>query len=127
MPKIQLKRVYDSFDQSDGLRILVDRIWPRGIKKEDAKLDNWLKEVAPSSELRKWFGHDPNRFEEFEQKYVNELRNDEEKKTAFEKLWEKSKNNDITLLYAAKDEQHNQAVVLRKEILRKIQKEDSDR
>ncbi|GIN74690.1 DUF488 domain-containing protein [Bacillus sp. J14TS2] len=116
MPKIQLKRVYDSFDQSDGLRILVDRIWPRGIKKADAKLDEWMKEVAPSSELRKWFGHDPQRFEEFEQKYVNELRNDEEKKAAFEKLWEKAKNNDISLLYAAKDEQHNQAVVLKKEL-----------
>ncbi|MBO0993400.1 DUF488 domain-containing protein [Bacillus sp. SD088] len=117
MPKIQLKRVYDSFDQSDGLRILVDRIWPRGIKKEDAKLDEWLKEVAPSSELRKWFGHDSQHFEEFEQKYVNELRNDEEKKAAFEELWEKAKNNDITLLYAAKDEQHNQAVLLKKELM----------
>lgn len=120
MSKIEVKRIYDSSDQSNGLRILVDRIWPRGIKKEDANLDEWLKEVAPSSELRKWFGHDPERFEGFEEKYIEELQNDQEKKSAFEKLCEKAKSNDITLLYAAKDEKHNQAVVLKKEIMRHI-------
>ncbi|KRG11800.1 DUF488 domain-containing protein [Lederbergia galactosidilytica] len=119
MPKIKVKRIYDSFAQSDGLRILVDRIWPRGIKKEEAKLDKWLKEVAPSSELRKWFGHDPNRFEEFKEKYLEELQKDQEKKTAFTELCELAKGNDLTLLYAAKDEKHNQAIILKKEIIKK--------
>lgn len=107
--KIQIKRIYEPVEKNDDYRILVDRLWPRGIKKEDAHIDEWLKEVAPSTELRKWFGHDPEKWDAFLTKYKSELEGSE----AFAALMATAKKHkNITLVYAAKDEQHNQAVAL---------------
>ena len=110
---IEIQRIYEN-NQSEGTRILVDRVWPRGISKEDANLDFWLKELAPTTELRKWFNHDPKLYAAFKEKYAKELRYNESQKEAFEKLKSIISNteNDVILLFAAKDEQHNQAVVL---------------
>lgn len=108
-PVIQIKRVYAPPEKTDGFRALVDRLWPRGIKKENAHIDAWLKEAAPSAELRKWFNHLPERWEEFARKYREELK-DENKTKALIGLAKKHKK--ITLLYGARDEAHNQAVVL---------------
>lgn len=110
---IEIQRIYEN-NQSEGMRILVDRVWPRGISKEDANLDFWLKELAPTTELRKWFNHDPKLYAAFKEKYAKELRDNESQKEAFEKLKSIISNteNDVILLFAAKDEQHNQAVVL---------------
>ncbi|EID33620.1 PF04343 family protein [Prevotella sp. oral taxon 306 str. F0472] len=106
---MKLKRVYLPAEETDGYRILVDRLWPRGISKEKAKIDLWLKEVAPSNELRKWFGHDPERFNEFTERYKAEL----QASGALEELRQAIQEHpDVTLLYAAHDEQHNNAVVL---------------
>ncbi len=115
---INLKRAYDEAKKSDGMRILVDRVWPRGVSKEDAKLDEWVKEVAPSKELREWFDHDSKKYDEFKKKYKEELKSNKEQKEALENLkkWTKKHNKNITLVYGAKDEKHNQATVL-KEIL----------
>lgn len=107
---LKVKRVYDTPEKDDGFRILVDRLWPRGVSKERAKLDLWMKDVAPSNELRKWFGHDPKKWEEFKNKYLNELK---DKKELIKQLKTLEKQNDnVTLLYSAKDEQHNNAEVL---------------
>jgi uncharacterized protein YeaO (DUF488 family) len=108
---IQLKRVYEKPSRRDGVRILVDRLWPRGLTKERAAVSLWLKDVAPSSELRKWFGHDPAKWKEFQVRYRKELR---EKKEALKLLKQKSEDRTVTLVYGARDEQHNEAVVLRK-------------
>lgn len=110
---IEIQRIYEN-NQSEGTRILVDRVWPRGISKEDANLDFWLKELAPTTELRKWFNHDAKLYAAFKEKYAKELRDNESQKEAFEKLKSIISNteNDVILLFAAKDEQHNQAVVL---------------
>lgn len=110
---IEIQRIYEN-NQSEGTRILVDRVWPRGISKEDANLDFWLKELAPTTELRKWFNHDPKLYAAFKEKYAKELLDNESQKEAFEKLKSIISNteNDVILLFAAKDEQHNQAVVL---------------
>ena len=106
---MKLKRVYLPAEETDGYRILVDRLWPRGISKEKAKIDLWLKEVAPSNELRKWFGHDPERFNEFTERYKAEL----QASGALEELRQAIQEHpNTTLLYAAHDEQHNNAVVL---------------
>jgi uncharacterized protein YeaO (DUF488 family) len=105
---IQVKRVYDPAENLDGERFLVDHLWPRGIKKEAVK--NWLREVAPSDELRKRFGHDPERWEEFQRLYFAELDKEPE---AWEPLLRASKEDNITLLYAARDTEHNNAVVLK--------------
>ena len=108
---IKLKRVYDKASPDDGLRILVERLWPRGIKKENAKIDLWLKEVAPSNELRKWFSHDPLKWLEFKEKYYEELNKNRE---AIEKLLEIVNNKkDVTLIYSSKDKEHNNAVALK--------------
>ncbi|WP_292319232.1 DUF488 domain-containing protein [Caldisphaera sp.] len=108
---IKLKRVYDKASPDDGLRILVERLWPRGIKKENAKIDLWLKEVAPSNELRKWFSHDPLKWLEFKEKYYEELNKNRE---AIEKLLDIVKNKkDVTLIYSSKDKEHNNAVALK--------------
>lgn len=112
--KIQLKRVYEEADAKDGQRILVDRLWPRGVKKSDLVLDEWLKQVAPSGELRKWFGHDPQRWEEFRKRYRAELKENEE---ALQALREMMGTGTVTLLYAAKDEKHHHALVLREYLL----------
>jgi uncharacterized protein YeaO (DUF488 family) len=108
---IKLKRVYESPSPEDGLRVLVERLWPRGLTKERAAVDLWLKDVAPSPELRKWFGHDPARWEQFQERYRQELR---EKKDAVELLRQKAKESTVTLVYAARDEEHNGALVLKR-------------
>lgn len=111
MKTIQIKRVYDDPSKSDGYRILVDRIWPRGVSKEDAKLDDWNKDLAPTTKLRKWFDHDSDKFEDFSEKYKKELEN---KTEDLKKLHDKAKDKKVTLLYGAKDTEHNQAMVLKK-------------
>lgn len=107
---INLKRAYEEPSPDDGLRVLVERLWPRGVKKEDAKLDEWLKELAPSTELRKWFGHDPARWGEFQKRYRAELA---EQRQAVKVLREKCRAGTVTLIYAARDEEHNGALVLK--------------
>ncbi|HET9948948.1 MAG TPA: DUF488 domain-containing protein [Longimicrobiales bacterium] len=106
---VRTKRIYDPRTKDEGWRVLVDRLWPRGLKKEDARIDEWARDLAPSTELRKWFGHDPKRWTEFQRRYRAELREQEE---ALEALRERARKGRVTLLYGAKDEQHNQAVVL---------------
>lgn len=109
----QVKRVYEPASDADGFRVLVDRIWPRGESKVKAKLDLWLKEVAPSTELRKWFGHDPAKFAEFQQRYQAELQHDPYSAAAFKTLQKLGTEHAVvTLVYAAKDEGHNNADVL---------------
>lgn len=103
----RIKRVYDKPAKSDGLRVLVDRLWPRGLEKADARLDRWMKEIAPSQELRKWFGHEPERFVEFKRRYRKELSKD-----ALAELRELGKGRTVTLLYGARDPEMNQAAVL---------------
>ena len=113
--KVRIKRVYEKPEKGDGKRILVDRLWPRGLTKEKAAIDLWLKQVAPSTELRKWFGHDPGKWKEFERRYHQELINNEEQ---VKLLKEQAKKGIVTLVYGAKDQEHNKALVL-KELLSK--------
>lgn len=108
---IQLKRVYEARKKTDGVRVLVDRLWPRGLAKERAAVKLWLKDLAPSSELRKWFGHDPAKWKQFQARYRKEL---QERKADLQQLREMSKEHTVTLLYGAKDQTHNQAVVLKR-------------
>lgn len=121
MNQIILHRIYDKSITPEGIRILIDRLWPRGIKKEDANIDYWFKEVAPSSELRKWFGHKPERFEEFRLKYFQELRNDEEKCQKVDEICQMLAEDNVILLYGAKDIEKNHAVVLKEEILNRCE------
>lgn len=107
---IRLKRAYDPPEPDDGYRVLVDRLWPRGVSKEDAAIDRWMKEIAPSNDLRKWFDHDPEKWEEFRHRYTLELDKHEDG-VAF--LREKNREGTLTLIYAAKDTQYNNAVVLK--------------
>ncbi len=107
---IKFKRIYDPYTNGDGCRILVDRLWPRGVSKEKAHLDLWLPEIAPSTELRKWFGHDPNKWQEFEKRYKRELKDKSELIMQIKDLGKKHK--EITLLYGTRDTKHNEAVVL---------------
>lgn len=111
---IKLKRIYDEVSENDGIRILVDRLWPRGISKERAKLDYWLKEVGPSNELRKWFHQeaDENKFEEFKQKYMSELQSGKQQEALYNLKQIVEANNQVTLLFAAKNETQNQAQIL---------------
>ena len=113
MTTVKIKRVYDAPHSDDGTRILVDRLWPRGITKEAARADMWLKEVAPSDELRKWFGHDSERWLQFKAKYSEELRFKKEELSA---IVQAASTGPVTLLYGARDESHNQAVVLQEVI-----------
>ncbi len=106
---IQLKRVYDAPQTSDGLRILVDRLWPRGLTKGKAKIDHWLKDVAPSNELRTWFGHNPAKWPEFQKRYRAELKAN----PALSELKKLSDQKSVTLVYAARDTDHNNAVLLK--------------
>jgi uncharacterized protein YeaO (DUF488 family) len=106
---VSIKRAYDPPAAKDGVRILVDRLWPRGVSKESLRLDMWLKDVAPSAELRKWFGHDPQRWTEFERRYVNELK---QNAAAWQPLLEAARKHHVTLIFGAKDAEHNNAVVL---------------
>jgi uncharacterized protein YeaO (DUF488 family) len=108
--QIFLKRTYEDPGDDDGFRVLVDRVWPRGIKKGDLRLDDWLKEIAPSTELRKWFGHDPAKWDEFKHRYFLELA---EHKELLADLVSKAKVGRLTLVYSAKDERHNNAVALK--------------
>lgn len=112
---VKIKRIYDSPAPDDGRRVYVDRLWPRGMKKDEALFDEWLKEVSPSGELRKWFGHDPAKWPEFRKKYAEELK---EKKDIIAELRDQADQGDLTLLYSAKDREHNNAVVM-KELLEK--------
>jgi uncharacterized protein YeaO (DUF488 family) len=106
---VRLKRAYDPAEPGDGYRVLVDRLWPRGISKERARLDEWARELAPSADLRTWFGHDPERFAEFERRYRTELAAHGEK---VDELRRRAREGTLTLVYAARDEEHNDAVVL---------------
>ncbi len=108
---IHVKRVYAPASPDDGRRVLVDRIWPRGVKRADAAIDEWLKEVAPSDALRRWFGHQPERWSEFVRRYREELKN-EPQASALRGLAQAARAGPVTLLFGARDETHNQAVVL---------------
>ncbi len=114
-----VKRVYDPPAKSDGLRILVDRLWPRGLSKQSAKIDHWLRDVAPSNRLRQWFAHDPAKWEEFKRRYAKELDRNPEAIAELRKLLSKHK---ATLLFAAKDAERNNAVVLRGYLGRRLVK-----
>lgn len=106
---LRIKRVFDPPEAADGTRVLVDRIWPRGVRKEDARIDLWLKEIAPSTALRKWFGHDPGRWAEFKRRYYHELQS---RREVVERLQSLASKGPVTLIYSARDEAHNQARAL---------------
>ncbi len=108
---IKIKRIYEKPEKSDGYRVLVDRLWPRGVSKEKAALDLWLKDIAPSNELRKWFGHDPKKWPEFQKKYKAEIAANKEVFNQLKEIAKKEKQ--FTLLYAAKDEMYNEAVIIK--------------
>jgi len=112
--KIKLKRAYEQPETDDGVRILVDRLWPRGVKKEDAAIDQWMKDLSPSTELRHWFGHDPDRWKEFRERYAKEV---DEHADQLEQLRTLAREGTVTLVYSAHDEEHNNAVALRDLIL----------
>ncbi len=107
---VKLKRAYEPAETGDGTRVLIDRLWPRGVSKKDAAIDLWLKDLAPGTDLRKWFGHDPNRWAEFQKRYTSEIDKHPE---PFAKLCALACKGQVTLVYAAHDEKHNNAVVLR--------------
>lgn len=111
---IKVKRIYDDKAEDDGVRVLVDRVWPRGISKENANLDEWLKNIGPTKELREWFNHDADKFEDFKKKYIKELKNNDEQNEELKTLEGivKDARKDVIILFGAKDEKHNQAVVL---------------
>jgi uncharacterized protein YeaO (DUF488 family) len=111
---VKLKRAYAPAEPEDGTRILVDRLWPRGVSKAKAAVDRWMKEIAPSTELRKWFGHDPDRWPEFRRRYIEELHQHPE---LLDELRALARKGTVTLLYGARDEVHNDAVVLRDVLL----------
>ncbi len=119
MTLITTKRVYDPIDNSEGVRVLVDRLWPRGISKQALKADYWLREVAPSDQLRKWFGHDPGRWEEFKHRYIEELQAQPEIITF---LLELARTKGLVLLFSARDLHCNQAIALQQYLLSLIQK-----
>ena len=106
---VRLKRAYEPPAPTDGYRVLIDRLWPRGVARANARVDEWARELAPSTELRRWFGHDPARFAEFRQRYVEELSAQEEK---LRELRGRARNTTLTLVYGARDTEHNDAVVL---------------
>lgn len=110
--EILLKRAYEKPSLHDGFRVLVDRLWPRGVRKADLRLDAWAKDIAPSTELRKWFGHDPERWLEFCKRYANELKNPDVRATITQTIHVAQKQSAITLVYGAKDTEHNEAIVL---------------
>ncbi len=118
MAIIRIKRIYDPQGPDDGFRVLVDRLWPRGLSKARANVDEWRREIAPSDDLRKWFQHDPQKFEEFRKRYRTEL---SEHMGSVEKLSERARNGDLTILYSAHDTEHNNAVVV-KELLEELAK-----
>ena len=109
MTNIRIKRAYEEPDGEDGTRILVDRLWPQGLTKEKARVDLWLKEVAPSTELRKWFAHDPDKWAEFRSRYLREHKRNKDQLSL---LRQETAKGPVTLVYGAKDQQHNEAVIL---------------
>jgi uncharacterized protein YeaO (DUF488 family) len=112
---VHIKRAYEPAEASDGYRVLVDRLWPRGVSRERAHLDQWARELAPSDELRRWFGHDPARYSAFRSRYLSELRDHAE---GVAELRKRARSGPVTLIYGARDQEHNEAVVLA-ELLRK--------
>ena len=110
MSEIRLKRIHDEPEDADGARVLVDRVWSRGVKKSEARLDAWLKEVAPSTALRKWFGHDPEKWDQFQARYWDELRDSVDPIAELERRRERGT---LTLVYGARDREHNNAVALK--------------
>src|SRR6185437_13590773 len=117
MERIQIKRVYEPPAETDGFRVLVDRVWPRGLTKSDAAVDLWMKDVAPSTELRKWFNHDPARWKVFREKYRTELRR---RSLELDELKAHAAKRRLTLVYSARDLKHNQALVLQEMLTKKI-------
>ena len=117
---LKLKRVYEPSSPQDGFRVLVERLWPRGITKEQAAVDLWLKEIAPSTELRKWFGHDPAKWPEFRDRYRQELGKAEE---ALNLLRQRMAHGAVTLVFASRDEQHNSALVLKEHMASSLKKQ----
>jgi uncharacterized protein YeaO (DUF488 family) len=115
---IRLKRAYEPFVEGDGYRVLVERLWPRGLRKEAAHLDAWAKDIAPSDALRKWFGHDPDRFTDFRQRYQRQLRG-ANAQPLLDDLAHRASRETVTLVYAAHDQEHNSAVVLAEELSRR--------
>jgi len=109
MSTFKIKRIYDEPEDADGIRVLVDRLWPRGLSKQQARIDDWMKDIAPSSQLRKWYGHDISRWDEFKRRYFAELSGQEEQLHKLRKLMD---GNLVTLLYSARSEGHNNAVAL---------------
>lgn len=116
---IKLKRAYEPASSDDGYRVLVDRLWPRGIAKANLKIDSWEKDLGPSTELRKWFGHDPERWTEFRRRYLQEL-DDPGKQPLLESLADRARHGTVTLIYSARDTEHNQAVVLKEALDRRV-------
>jgi uncharacterized protein YeaO (DUF488 family) len=111
---VKVKRAYEPASHDDGIRVLIDRLWPRGVKKTDAKVDEWMKDLAPSTELRKWFGHDPAQWEEFQRRYTAEIHQHPEQLHHLQAL---AREGTITLVFSAHDEAHNNAIVVRDAIL----------
>jgi uncharacterized protein YeaO (DUF488 family) len=107
---IRTKRIYEPLDPDEGYRFLVDRVWPRGMSRKKARIDSWLKELAPSKELRQWFGHDPAKWEEFRKRYFQELA---EHKEELDRLAEKARNGPLTLVYSSRETRYNNAVALK--------------
>jgi uncharacterized protein YeaO (DUF488 family) len=118
---VRLKRAYDPAEPTDGHRVLIDRLWPRGVSRDRAKLDDWEKELAPSKELRQWFGHEPERFDEFRRRYIEELRSQRPRLTS---LRRRAREGTLTLVYAAHDSEHNDAIVLAEVLRRGMPKGD---
>ena len=121
-PDVRLKRAYEQPSAGDGMRVLVDRLWPRGVRKADIAIDRWLKDVAPSTELRRWFAHDPDRWDDFRRRYKAELSHKTEVLTELEGCARKGR---LTLVYAARDEDHNEAVVLRDVIAARLRRKSA--
>jgi uncharacterized protein YeaO (DUF488 family) len=113
---LRLKRAYEPAEPDDGVRILVDRLWPRGVRKAEAALDEWMKDIAPSTELRQWFGHDPARWPEFQRRYSAELRQHAQELDHIRAL---ARTQTVTLVYSAHDDEHNDAIVLRRALLKR--------
>jgi len=118
---VRLKRAYEPAARGDGYRVLIDRLWPRGVARERARLDAWERDLAPSAELRRWFAHDPGRFEEFRGRYIEELRGQRPKLAA---LRRRAREGALTLVYAARDDEHNDAVVLAQVLRRGLPRAD---
>ena len=117
---LKIKRIYEDYEKEDDYRVLVDRLWPRGVSKEDAKLDAWEKEIAPSEKLRKSFNHEDDKFDGFKKSYLEELKDSDDSEEFFKMIKEKLKNGNVTLLYGAKNEESNNAVVLKEWLKRKL-------